>query len=78
MVHKYKTVEVEVDVALSEFYDDELIQELRERKIGWDTSLSRDEAAYLRGLLEQADVSAAKWINRRELDRKLVKISQGE
>ena len=78
MVPKYKTVEVEVDVALSEFDDDDLICELQERKIYWDTSLTRDEAAYLRGLLEQADVSAAKWINRRELDRKLVKISQGE
>ena len=76
MEYKYKTVEVDID--LDEFDDNELIQELRERKIGWNTNLSRDEAAYLRGLLEQADRSAAKWINRRELDRKLVKISQGE
>jgi hypothetical protein len=61
----YKTIytEVEVDVDLNEFDTDDLIEELDSRNVPYGSvvePISRYEAAFLRGLLDQARATGMK------------------
>ena len=81
----YKTIytEVEVDVDLDDFNDDELIEELERRGKGIPDKvlidpISRYEAQYLRSLLDAAKLVSPRYpagVNLYELDDKLSRLS---
>lgn len=66
---------VEVDVDLDDFSDEELIEELEDRKVSFrSVSLSREEAYFLRDLLDKfraANQKSPSSISLYELDDKL-------
>ena len=74
---RYRSVEtcVEVEVDLDDFSDEELIEELEDRKVSFrSVSLSREEAYFLRDLLDQyrtANQKIPSSISLYELDDKL-------